>query len=144
MSVSWCFFAVPRALPWSSRSAAAPRQARPKRPQPGAELGKGGIPMRLITLTAIAVLVAANAGAQTAFKRIDLDAPGALATLERTRPDHFAKIQQILAEVPRRPPGDRSVAKWMNAEFRATNVQYADFLMTSHPPKKRLEFSLDD
>jgi hypothetical protein len=84
-----------------------------------------------------------TAAGQPARQRINLDAPGALAAVEREHPDHFARIQRILSEVPRRPPAGDSVATWMRTEFQATDVQYADFLMVTDPPKKRLEFSLD-
>jgi hypothetical protein len=75
---------------------------------------------------------------------IDLDVPGNLAAIERDRPDHFAKIQRILVEVPRRPTTDGSVATWMRTEFQAQNVQYTELIMTSLPPKKRLAFTLED
>jgi len=32
----------------------------------------------------------------------------------------------------------------MRAEFQAQDIRYTDFVMTSLPPKKRLEFSLDN
>ena len=99
--------------------------------------------MRRLIAIGMTVAAMANAGAQTSFDPVDLDAPGALARIEREHPDHFARIQRILAEVPRRPVSDDSVAKWMQAEFRATDVQYGHLMMTSYPPKKRLEFSLD-
>ena len=74
--------------------------------------------------------------------RIDLDVPGNLEAVARENPDHFAKIQRILAEVPRQPPAAYSAAKWMRAEFQARDTRYIDLVMTSLPPKKRLEFSL--
>lgn len=81
---------------------------------------------------------------QSYARRIDLDVPGNLEAVERANPDHFAKIRRILAEVPQQPPAADSVAKWMRVEFQAREIRYTDFVMTSFPPKKRLEFSLDN
>jgi hypothetical protein len=75
---------------------------------------------------------------------IDLDVPGNLEAVARGSPDHFAKIQRILDEVPQRPPAADAVAKWMRTEFHAEHIQYTDLVMTSYPPKRRLEFSLDN
>jgi len=74
---------------------------------------------------------------------IDLNVPRNLEAIERDHPDHFAKIQRILAEVPRKPPTEQAVATWMRIQFDARDIRYTDFIMTSLPPKKRLEFSLD-
>ena len=92
-----------------------------------------------VTTTALANLACAGTSA-----RIDLDVPGNLESVERAHPDHFAKIQKILAEVPRLTLSEHSVARWMLTEFDARDVRYTDLIMTSLPPKKRLEFSLDD
>ena len=98
------------------------------------------------TLVAIGIVsISLSSAAQSyASGPIDLDVPGNLEAIARSHPDHFAKIQRILAEVPQRPPGDDSVATWMRTEFQARNVQYTDLIMTSLPPKKRLQFSLDN
>ena len=85
-----------------------------------------------------------TAGGSNAAGPIDLDVPGKLEAIERDNPDHFAKIERILAEVPRQPPNQKAVAEWMRTRFQARNVQYSDLVMTSLPPKKRLRFSLDD
>ena len=75
---------------------------------------------------------------------IDLNVPGNLEAIERDHPDHFAKIGRILAGVSRQPPTEHAVATWMRTQFDARNIRYADLIMTSLPPKKRLEFRLDD
>ena len=92
---------------------------------------------------ALAVGVAANALGQPASRTVDLDRPGALAAVARERPDHFAKIQRILDAVPHRLLAGDSAATSMRTEFQAKDVRYSDIVMTSYPPKKRLEFSLD-
>ena len=81
---------------------------------------------------------------RTSYGAIDLDVPGNLEALARANPDHYAKIQRILVDVPQRPPAEGSVASWMRVEFQAHHVSYTDLVMTSLPPKKRLKFSLDD
>jgi len=84
------------------------------------------------------------AGGSNAAGTIDLDDPGKLEAIERDNPDHFSKIERILAEVPRQPPNQKAVAEWMRTRFQARDVQYSDLVMASLPPKKRLRFSLDD
>jgi len=84
------------------------------------------------------------AGGSNAAGTIDLDVPGKLEAIERDNPDHFSKIERILAEVPRQPPNQKAVAEWMRTRFQARDVQYSDLVMASLPPKKRLRFSLDD
>ena len=96
-----------------------------------------------VAALAVAIGVTANALGRPTIEGIDLDLPGALAKVEREHPEHFAKIRRILADVPRRLLGEDSAAVWMNTEFQATDIRYSDVLMTSYPPKKRLQFSLD-
>jgi len=99
--------------------------------------------IRSSIFVAIAAAVLGNAVAVSAARTIDLDDPGNLEALQRVHPDHYTKIERILAEVPRRPPAESSVATWMRTEFEARDIRYQDLIMTSLPPKKRLEFSLD-
>lgn len=99
--------------------------------------------MKGFTATAFA-LAAVIVGSSYASGPIDLDVPGNLQAIERDNPDHFAKIERILAEVPRQPPNEGSVVAWMRTRFQARDVRYTDLIMTSLPPKKRLQFSLDD
>ena len=75
---------------------------------------------------------------------IDLDVPGKLEAIARDHPNHFAAIQRILAEVPLQPLDEHAVARWMRTEFDAQNIHYTDLVRTSLPPKKRLQFSLDN
>ena len=99
---------------------------------------------RAFIATGVTVLALAGVPPRHAGGVIDLDVPGSLEAIQRSDPNHFARIERILAEVPRRPPSQQAVATWMHAEFQARNVRYVDLVMTSLPPKKRLEFSLDD
>ena len=100
--------------------------------------------MKRVPALAIALAALMIAGGSNASGPIDLDVPGKLEAIERDNPDHFAKIERILTEVPRQPPSEKSVAEWMRTQFQTRDVQYSDLVMTSLPPKKRLRFSLDD
>jgi hypothetical protein len=95
---------------------------------------------------AVAIVSASLAIAPEAcgLESVDLNVPGNLDAIEREHSERFAKIQRILSEVPLQPPNGRAVATWMRTQFDARNVSYTDFIMTSFPPKKRLEFSLDN
>jgi hypothetical protein len=73
---------------------------------------------------------------------VDLDAPGALETLERTSPVHYDKVQSIVAGVKSKP--DSEVSEWLRVSFDAKDVRYVALLMVSLPPKRRLSFTLDD
>ena len=74
---------------------------------------------------------------------IDLDIAANLEAVQRERPEHYAKIQKILAEAPLRAWNARSFAQWMQIDFDASAVGSSDLVLTSLPPKKRLEFTLD-
>ena len=93
-------------------------------------------------LIGLALWTAALVAPAVAGPRIDLDTPGALATLEQTNPAHYAKVKRILEGVTRRP--DAEVARWMRVGFDARDVDYAPIVLTSHPAKRRLSFALDD
>jgi hypothetical protein len=100
--------------------------------------------MRRFFGVAVATAMLAVVPGSHAHRSIDLDSAGNLEAVERDHPDHFAKIQRILAEVPRLPPSEQRVASWLRTEFQVRDVRYTDLIMTSLPPKKRLEFSLDE
>jgi hypothetical protein len=100
--------------------------------------------IRTFVTIGVAFLFLGSASQSYARGPIDLDVPGNLEAVARANPDHFAKIQRILDEVPQHPPAADSVAQWMRTEFQARNIQYTDIVMTSLPPKKRLAFSLDN
>jgi len=93
--------------------------------------------MRSVLIAVAFVLLAlTNAIAQPVLPRaVDLDAPGVLEALARSNPTHFVVIQRILAE---------DVPRWLRASFNAQSVIYQPIVLTSHPPKRRLSFTLDD
>jgi hypothetical protein len=65
--------------------------------------------------------------------------------MERVRaanPPHFDKIVKIIEGVTLQP--DSAVPRWLRVNFDARDVGYIPVVMTSHPPKRRLSFALDD
>ena len=89
------------------------------------------------------IALAAVAGLAHAGEPIDLDVAANLQALQQDRPDHYAKIQKFLKQAPLRAWNARSFETWMQIDFDATQVRSSDLIMTTYPPKKRLEFALD-
>jgi hypothetical protein len=77
-----------------------------------------------------------------AGETVDLDRPGALESLQQSRPAHYSKVKVILDGVARQRDAD--VGRWMRVGFDAHDVSYAPIVLTSHPAKRRLSFALDD
>jgi hypothetical protein len=75
-------------------------------------------------------------------RTIDLNAPGALETLQQSRPAHYEKVRKILEGVSRQP--DRQVTQWMRVSFGAHSVDYPLVIRSSFPAQRRLSFVLDD
>lgn len=73
---------------------------------------------------------------------VDLDAPGAMEAVRAANPSHYDRIAKIIEGVLHQP--DPAVARWAEVNFNARDVTYAPVVMTSHPPKRRLSFILDD
>jgi hypothetical protein len=82
------------------------------------------------------------AAAQPSRRVVDLNEPGILQALESSSPGHYRKIRQILDEILAQP--DPGVPRWLQTTFDARNVKYIPVVLTSHPPKRQLSFSLDD
>jgi hypothetical protein len=105
---------------------------------------RGDAVSRLLAVVMLAALWTAVAAAADAPPRrtIDLDQPGALETLQRANPAHHEKVRRIMEGVLQRP--DTDVPRWIQASFAGRDVTYAPIVLTSHPPKRRLSFALDD
>ncbi len=86
--------------------------------------------------TAVAV-----AGGATPGRVVDLNAPGALEALQSANPTPYEKVRKILESAPQQP--DAGVPRWMLTNFAAQDVKYLPIVLTSHPPRRRLSFSLD-
>jgi len=98
---------------------------------------------RIFAALVLALIWTAVAAAGDAPPRrpVDLDAPGAMDALQKSNPTHYEKVRRILEGVPRQP--DAVVPRWMRTNFDAQDVTYLPIVLTSHPPKRRLSFSLD-
>ncbi len=94
-------------------------------------------------ILACVLLVAACAtpGTPRAWRAIDLDRPGALETLQRDNPAHYAKVEKLLDEAARRPV--QSLPGWMEAELGARDVEGLVFGMPGRGPQARVTFALD-
>jgi len=64
-----------------------------------------------------------------------------MEALQNSNPTHYQSVHRILEGVLRQP--DAAVPRWMRTNFDAQDVTYVPIVLTSHPPKKRLSFSLD-
>ena len=98
---------------------------------------------RLLAASVLALLwtAVAAAGGATPGRAIDLNTPGALEALQNSNPTHYEKVRKILEGVLQQP--DAGVPRWMQTNFDAQDVKYLPIVLTSHPPKRRLSFSLD-
>jgi hypothetical protein len=93
-----------------------------------------------LVLTCVATMAtAADIGLR---RTLDLDAPGAMERVRAANPAHFDKIVKIIEGVTQQP--DSAVPRWLRVNFDARDVGYRPIVMTSHPPKRRLSFALDD
>ena len=101
--------------------------------------------MKTMLIVALLVLtcVTIATGADIALRRtVDLDAPGATERVRADNPAHFGTIVKIIEGVTQQP--DSAVPGWLRVNFDARDVDYRPIVMTSHPPKRRLSFALDD
>ena len=98
--------------------------------------------LALVVLAMLATVTLAAAASVTLTHTIDLDTPGALEALARANPVHHEKVVKIVEGVIHQP--DSRVPRWIAVTFNGRDVSYAPVVMTSHPPKRRLSFALDD
>ena len=99
--------------------------------------------LRVLAVALLSFVWAFPAAADEAPSRraVDLNEPGVLEALQRSDPTRYEKIRRILEGVLQQP--DAGVPRWMQTTFNASNVTYAPLVLTSHPAKRRLSFSLD-
>ncbi|MES2103136.1 MAG: hypothetical protein V4634_03895 [Pseudomonadota bacterium] len=103
-----------------------------------------------ICFAALATVTLLASGAETMRLGNQADAPQVmriddakdLALIRQTRPAHFKKIQQILADIQDQAEG--KVSKWMQTRFDAREISYEPMLLVTAPPKRKLAFRLDD
>jgi hypothetical protein len=95
-------------------------------------------------LSMIAVFAAATLAtlATAQPKDIDLDAPGALESLSRDDPAHYATVAQILDDASRIAPA--TARGLLHVRYHADDVELGQLLLTSFPAKRHLSFRLAD
>jgi|GEM_PF-5169577 hypothetical protein len=100
-------------------------------------------PIRAVVLGIVVVFSSAAFAADEAMRVIDLRDPEAYEQLRQSNPEHFAKIQEVIAglrEQPNRVEGD-----WLQMTVNARDVDLDRHIInTSHPPKQILQFTLDE
>jgi hypothetical protein len=91
------------------------------------------------TLVAL-LFVSTIAQAAIVNEAIDLTAPGALQSLQQRKPEHYAKVQAILAiaEAPPRP----DLARFIETQFEVSDVDMLAWRV-SYPAKLQVSFTLD-
>jgi len=91
--------------------------------------------------TILGLLMLAAAPAFALSQRIDLDQPGVIERVKQDNPAHYRAIQHILKEAPLLQP--RALTGWIRTSYdpKAPPVL---LVKTSHPPRAKLEFALDD
>jgi hypothetical protein len=72
---------------------------------------------------------------------VDLNEPGVLEALRASNPAHYGKIRTILDDVLEH--ADTAVPRWIQTVFDARDVRYVPIVLTTHPPKRQLSFTLD-
>ena len=96
-----------------------------------------------LSLMAILCWVSAVAAGDVPRRHtVDLDAPGTIEAVRAANPSHYDRIVKIIEGVLHQP--DPTVPRWAEVNFNARDVTYTPVVMTSHPPKRRLSFILDD
>jgi hypothetical protein len=93
-------------------------------------------------LTAIVVATTAPPPSMARDDDVDLDAPGALATLSRADPERYATVVNLLDDAARIAPAQ--ARGLLHVRYAADDVELGMMLMTSLPAKRRLSFRLAD
>lgn len=93
-------------------------------------------------LIALMFLLSVAGQAATFKETVDLSSPEALESLRDRRPEHYAKVQAILA-IAKKRPDDPSIGPWIEARFHATDVELL-LWQVSDPPKLKVSFALDN
>jgi len=88
------------------------------------------------------MLLAGTALAAPVARIVDIDNPGTLDAIREQSPEHYAKIEKILAAAERVPAFEWG--KHLPAAVGASDVMALPLWMVSDPPKLKLEFTLDD
>lgn len=97
----------------------------------------------VIAIVALTTSMCGLADPSGASRHVDLRDQHALAQLQRTNPDHYARIQEIVAGLLAEP--QRAEHGWLETSFDARDVDLKKLrFLTSYPAKQLLSFTLDD
>lgn len=75
-------------------------------------------------------------------KHVDLSDAGAMTKILVSNPTHYEKIQHIIYGLSKHRYTD--VPRWLRTRFKAENVSYSYFMLTTSPGQRNLSFVLGD
>jgi len=90
----------------------------------------------------IALALALPAPAALALGPVDVTRPGALDAIREADPERARRIDSILRAAERMPCTERRFERAMGVEHEAQAARCSVLLMTSHPARRRLTFTL--
>lgn len=93
------------------------------------------------TLCSVLVLASSVAQAAALGGVVDLNGPGELQALRERRPEHYARVEAVLALARAAPPA--RAGSLIEARLGASDVELLQWRV-SDPPRLRVSFTLDD
>jgi hypothetical protein len=100
--------------------------------------------VRIPIISLAAVILASIAVPSAAREFVNLERPGALATVERDHPEHLARIARVLRVADDMPCQTPRFGSLIRMELGVGDAGCALLLMTSYPSKRVLSFTIDD
>jgi hypothetical protein len=73
---------------------------------------------------------------------LDLDVPGAMDALERSKPSHYARVVQLVSAAQRQPCRSEDFRR-VQVALAAKDLDCSMIVKTSLPPRQRVTFELD-
>jgi hypothetical protein len=99
--------------------------------------------IRVVVFAGIVASLPAVTVADQALRIVDLRNPQAYEMLRQTNPEHFARIQEVIAGLREQP--QRVESNWLQTTVNARDVDLDRHVIhTSYPPKQLLQFTLDE
>lgn len=100
----------------------------------------------MLRLMVAALLISAGGLAFAAgplpSKHVDLSDAGAMTKILNSNPAHYKKIQNIVSGLANHR--ETEVPRWLRTSFKAKNVSYSYFMLTTSPGQRNLSFVLGD
>ena len=91
---------------------------------------------------ALIAMASSLMGTLAAGEPVYLDGPSALARLEASNPEHYARAERILASANHLCRAGAAEMQYAGADEHSFTC--GAFLKTSNPPKRQISFRLDD